>query len=110
MLGGQVLGLCPVVVDVVELPHVIVERRQGGPEQPRDAVSSDRHPPLVVDATVARHLEVLGLSTVCRMSTIDEVSQSGRALASGFTIRFPGLGRPPLHTGQRPLFAELPGG
>ena len=58
VLGGEVVGLGPVLLDVVELPHVVVEAVLG--RQPRVLVLGDRGPAEVVDGAVADHLEVLG--------------------------------------------------
>ena len=60
MLGGEVVGLAVVGAAVVELPDVVVERREvAADHHPRRAVLGDRAPALVVDAAVAEHLEVL---------------------------------------------------
>lgn len=56
--GGEVVRLRP-VVGCVELPDVVVERRQLGAELPRSGVPGDGGPALVVGAPVAEHLEVL---------------------------------------------------
>ena len=63
LLLGEVVGLRPVRVGVVQLPDVVVE---GGHDRvvtggPGRAVLGDRGPALVVDAAVAEHLEVLRL-------------------------------------------------
>ena len=58
----QVVCLTPVFRGVVELPHVIVERRRFfADEQPRRLVPRHGSPSVVVNAAVAEHLEVLGL-------------------------------------------------
>ena len=58
VLGGEVVGLGPVLLDVVELPHVLVEAVIGA--EPRVLVLGHRGPAEVVDRPVAEHLEVLG--------------------------------------------------
>ena len=61
-LGGQVVELGGVLLDVVELPVVPGDhiRRRSGAELPRKICRGrDRHPALVVDGAIAEHLEVL---------------------------------------------------
>ena len=60
VFGGEVVRLRP-VVRRIQLPHVIVKRRQLLPTSPRGAVARYGGPALVVDAAVDKHLEVLGL-------------------------------------------------
>ena len=64
LLGGEVVGLGP-VVGAVQLPHVVVERRQLLAD-PRGAVAGAGRPALVVDAAVDERLEVLRLVAVRR--------------------------------------------
>ncbi|CAB4713163.1 unannotated protein [freshwater metagenome] len=60
VIGGDVAGLGPVRRGVVELPAVLVERRQLDlTDGPRRAVLGDGGPAFVVDPAVAVHLEVL---------------------------------------------------
>ena len=70
-LVGEVMRLRP-VVGAVELPDVVVERRHLG-GHPRDAVPRHRSPPLVVDAAVAEHLEVLGRAAFGRIRVVERV-------------------------------------
>ena len=58
-LRGQVVGLGPVGIGVVELPDVVVEGGRLRRELPGDGVAGDRRPAVDVDAAVAEHLEVL---------------------------------------------------
>ena len=61
-LGGQVVELGGVLLDVVEFPLVPGDhiRRRAGAELPRESRRGrDRHPALVVDGAIAEHLEVL---------------------------------------------------
>ena len=63
VLGGQVGGLAEIVVQVVELQHLVVERiRIGWPEGfPGGPVHlGAQQPALVVKGPLAEHLEVLG--------------------------------------------------
>src|SRR4051795_7879323 len=57
---SKVLSLAPVVLEIVELPDVVLEppltRRD---HLPRCPMPGHRHPSLVVDAAVPAHLEVL---------------------------------------------------
>ena len=64
ILFRQVFRLAPVLVRVVQLPHVIVKGRQWFRHVPWRAVPGDRGPTFVVDATVAEHLEILGLVSI----------------------------------------------
>ena len=73
VLRRQVMGLGPVGGGVVQLPHVVVEGRKLGTEQPRDAVPGHGHPTLVVDPTVADHLEVLRLPALGCAGIIEQV-------------------------------------
>ena len=61
-LGGQVVGLGGVLLDVIELPLVPGDhiRRRGGAQLPRERRRGRaRHPPVVIDGAIAEHLEVL---------------------------------------------------
>jgi hypothetical protein len=73
VLGGQVMGLGPVVVNVVELPHIVVEGGESGPEQPGDGVAGHRHPAFVVHPAIADHLEVLGLPPIGRLGVVEQI-------------------------------------
>ncbi len=55
----QIVCLGPVCAPVVQLPRVVVKRRQLGAHGPRRAVPRHGAPALIVDAAVAEHLEVL---------------------------------------------------
>ena len=62
LLGGEVDGLGEVLGDVVQLPHVVVERPFGVAAVVGDArqrVEHDRLPPVVVERPRAEHLVVL---------------------------------------------------
>ena len=65
-LGGQVVGLGPVLVEVIQLPAVVVGcpvadswRRSRQPGHPR--TERRGHPAVVIDSPTAHHLEVLRL-------------------------------------------------
>ena len=60
---------------VVELPDVLVERRQFF-NHPGRRVARDRRPPPVVDAAVAEHLEVLRLTPVRRSGVVEGVDHA----------------------------------
>ena len=78
ILLGEILGLRPVGVAVVEFPDVVVEGRHGLPAHlPRRAVLGHRAPALVVNAAVAEHLEVLGLVPLRRFGVVEAVQQAG---------------------------------
>ena len=78
ILLRQVLGLRPVGVAVVELPDVVVEGRQHrAAHLPRRAVLGHRAPALVVNASVAEHLEVLGLVPLGRLGVVEAVQHAG---------------------------------
>ena len=83
----QVVGLRPVLAAVVELPHVVVERRHLlAAHHPRRAVLGHRAPALVVDAAVAEHLEVLRLVPLGRLGVVEAV-QHARALVRALHAR-----------------------
>ena len=95
-LGGEVVRLGPVGVGVVELPGVVVERRQRQTLDPRRRVAGDRGPALVVDAAVAEHLEVLRLVALGRVGVVERVAHA-HALVSASARRrgrSSGSGRP----------------
>ena len=61
-LGGQVVGLGGILLDVVELPVVPGDhiRRRGAAQFPRERRRGRaRHPSVVIDGAVAEHLEIL---------------------------------------------------
>ena len=74
-LAGEVLRLAPVLGGVVELPHVVVERR-GLFLRPGVRVPRHRGPTLMVDAAVAEHLEVLRLVPLCRAGIVEGVQHA----------------------------------
>ena len=76
----QVLRLRPVLVAVVQLPDVVVERRHlPAAHLPRCGVLGHSAPPLVVDAAVAEHLEVLCFVPLRRRGVVEAVEHA-RAL------------------------------
>ena len=78
MLGSQVAGLAVVAVAVVQLPDVVVERRQSAADHdPRGLVLGDRAPALVVDPAVAEHLEVLQVVPLGRVRLVEGVQHAG---------------------------------
>ena len=74
-LLGEVLRLAPVLSGVVELPDVIVQRRWLF-LRPRVGVPRHRRPPLMVDATVAEHLEILRLVPLRRLGVVERVEHA----------------------------------
>ena len=61
-LGGQVVELGGVLLDVIKLPLVPGDdiRRRGAAQLPRESHRRrGRHPPVVIDGAIAEHLEVL---------------------------------------------------
>ena len=82
VLGGEVVHLGDVLGHVVELPHVVVERRvraQAVVVERADRVEGHRLPAVVVDRPRAEHLEVLGEVTPGRVGAIvaEEVGEAG---------------------------------
>ncbi|WP_157417491.1 hypothetical protein [Nocardioides sp. Iso805N] len=74
LLGGQVTSLGPVRTAAVELPDVVVERRQlNGAGLPGSAVLGHRGPAVVVDPSIADHLEVLGGVLLGRVGVMEAV-------------------------------------
>ena len=80
LLGREVVGLAVVAAAVVELPDVVVERRQlAADHDPRRLVLGDRAPAPVVDAAVAEHLEVLQVVALRGVGVVEGVEHA-RAL------------------------------
>ena len=77
----QVVRLGPVGVGVVQLPDVLVERLLQRPD-PRHGVPGHRGPPLVVDAAVAEHLEVLRRVTFRGIRVVERVHHAGALVAA----------------------------
>lgn len=78
MSRGQVVGLRPVGGQVVQLPDVVLEAAfRIGDHLPGDAVPGHRHPALVIDATVAAHLEVLSGTPVRSIGGSKRVAHAG---------------------------------
>src|SRR5215471_12089122 len=76
-LLGQVVSLAPVLFGVIEFPHVVIEgRRLLADEEPWRFVPRYSCPTLVVDTSVAKHLEVLGLVTLCCLGVIERVEHA----------------------------------
>ncbi len=72
------MGLAVVDVAVVQLPQVVVERRHlAADHHPRRLVLGHRTPPLVVDAAIAEHLEVLQVVTLRRRRLVERVEHAG---------------------------------
>ena len=59
-LFREVVRLRPILRRVVQLPHVIVERRRSGRHDPGRAMPRDRRPAFVINSAIAEHFEVLG--------------------------------------------------
>ena len=76
LLGRQVAGLAPVGRRVVQLPDVVLERRQLRRGHPRRRVLRDGRPAAVVDAAVADHLEVLRLVLLGRGRVVERVGHA----------------------------------
>ena len=82
LVGGQVVGLGGVDAHVVELPHVVVERRVGVEAvvvHVAERLERHRLPTLVVDAARSEHLEVLRGVALGRGGVVEEVGEA-RAL------------------------------
>src|SRR5882724_11585585 len=62
ILRGEIVGLAEVLGYMVEFPRVLGERRKRH-HQPRNRMARARHPAIVIDAAIAKHLEIL--SRVC---------------------------------------------
>ena len=78
VVGRQVAGLAVVAVPVVELPHVVVERRQDATDHdPGCLVLGDRAPALVVDTAVGKHLEVLQVVALRGVALVEAVQHAG---------------------------------
>ena len=73
--GGEVGGLAEVLVDVVELPHVLGEL-VARLRLPRRLVHGGGDPAVAVDGAVAEHLEVLRLVPVRRLGIVEGVDHA----------------------------------
>ena len=76
---GEVLGLREILVEVVELPLVLVERVFGGlaPADPRQSFRRGvGHPAVVVDALVGDHLEILGAMVFVGVGAVERRKQA----------------------------------
>ena len=88
VLGGDVFGLAKVLIQVVELEHLVVERiRVGWAERlPRCAVDlGAEQPAVVIERPLAHHLEVLplvarGYLRVLRIEGVEEACAFDRLL------------------------------
>src|SRR6478672_10285284 len=58
VLGGKIAGLAEVFGDVVQLPCIFCERRILH-QQPGDRMTRRGHPSVMIDGSVAKHLEIL---------------------------------------------------
>ena len=79
--GGEVVGLAPVLVEIVELPNVLVRRplpnagRQ--PRNPWDAWSHDAsHPTVVIDGAAAHDFEILGEELTLRRRIAERIGET----------------------------------
>ena len=96
MVGDQVTGLAVVAAAVVELPDVVVERRQRAADHdPRCAVLGHRAPAPVIDAPVGEHLEVLQIVPFGCVRVLERVEHAA-ALHRGLlhTVDHGRLGQP----------------
>src|SRR5499426_604059 len=59
LLGGEVVRLGKVLLDVVKLPGVLVEADAARRDPRRLAVQTSGDPPVLIERAVAEHLEVL---------------------------------------------------
>ena len=81
ILGGKVVGFGEVLVDVVELPLIVEDRRQStlglGSRVPwSNPRRRRRYPSVVVDAPVAKHLEILRGVLRRRLRIIKRIKQA----------------------------------
>ena len=79
--GGEVVGLAPVLVEIVELPDVLVRRplpnagRQ--PRNPWDAAAHDAsHPTVVIDGAAAHDFEILGEQLTLRRRIAERIGET----------------------------------
>ena len=108
-LGGAVVRLRDVLGDVVELPHVVVQRGAGA--QPvvvdrADRVIGHRLPPVVVDGARPEHLEVLRVVAAGRASSAPRPARRRSWCRRGATAR---CRRSPRAAPRRPARAPSAG-
>src|SRR5438105_2078731 len=58
ILHGEIMGLAEVLGYMIKFPSILGERRKRH-HQPRNRMARARHPAIVIDATIAKHLEIL---------------------------------------------------
>src|SRR5947207_11970473 len=58
ILRGEIVGLAEVLGYMVEFPSVLGERRKRH-HQPGNGMARARHPAIMIDAAIAKHLEIL---------------------------------------------------
>ena len=92
MLAGDVPGLGPVRMGVVQLPTIVVEASRGLQGLPGGAVTCHRQPAVVVDATIADDLEVLR-RPAATLGLIHQAVDHADAVARLLRDAFEGLGR-----------------
>ena len=94
VFGREVVGLAVVDATVVQLPQVVVERRHlAADHHPRRLVLGHRAAPLVVDAAIAEHLEVLQVVAFGRVGGVEREEHAG-ALHRRLELGAAASGRP----------------
>src|SRR6266513_3032980 len=58
ILRGEIVGLAEVLGYMIKFPSVLGERRKRH-HQPGNGMARARHPAIVIDAAIAKHLEIL---------------------------------------------------
>src|SRR5438105_10509348 len=75
ILRGEIVSLAEVLGYMVEFPSVLGERRKRH-HQPRNRMARTRHPAIVIDATIAKHLEILSRVCLVRFGIVERVNHS----------------------------------
>src|SRR6267378_177192 len=76
ILRGQIVGLAEVLGYMVEFPSILGERRKGD-HQPRDGMTSTRHPAVVIDAAITKHFEILSRVRLPCLRIVERINHRG---------------------------------
>src|SRR5438105_15709859 len=76
ILRGEIVGLAEVLGYMVEFPSVLGERRKRH-HQPGNGMARARHPAIVIDAAITKHLEILSGMCFLRFGIIKGINHRG---------------------------------
>src|SRR5207244_7474060 len=61
---------------VIKFPSILGERRKGD-HQPRDGMTSTRHPAVVIDAAITKHFEILSRVRLSGLRIVERINHRG---------------------------------